>query len=371
MIYALCSGECPHVIIAIMKIRFSIILLVLTLTSCAPSTTETPAASLPTPNITIATMTPFSPQPAQATIAPSITPISTQTAAILDSPYAIPALRQREYGGGRLEFVSEQPRGYELSRLNVQYPSDGLNIHARISTPDGEGPYPVVIAIHGYVPENAYAAPNHIFEEFDGLVQEGYIVIVPNMRNYPPSDYGDNRYRVGMAIDILNLIEIIKAQAGQPGLLEKADASRLGLWAHSMGGEIALRVLTINDDIDAALLYAPLGGDTLENTQVLYWLDPKPLFDEEIETPQHLLMNISPMNYFANINAAIRLFHGSDDGVVPVIVSVKTCDRLTGLGKNIECTFVPEQGHSFRSSYSATFGVEISIFYETYLKNAQ
>jgi len=284
-----CSGECPHVIIAIMKIRFSIILLVLTLTSCAPSTTETPAASLPTPNITIATMTPFKPQPAQATIAPSITPTSTQTAVMLDSPYAIPALRQRDYGGGKLTEATEWREGSGLSAVGFTYPSDALTIFGRMSIPEGDGPFPVIIAIHGYNPSNSYASPNYSIAEFDGLVREGYIVIHPNMRNYPPSDMGDNLYRVGMSIDVLNLIEIIQSQAGQPGLLENADASRLGLWAHSMGGEIALRMLTINPDIDAALLYAPLGGDTLENSQILYRLTPIASLEEEINTPQYLL----------------------------------------------------------------------------------
>jgi dipeptidyl aminopeptidase/acylaminoacyl peptidase len=352
-----------------MKKLILFVLLSLTFASCSSSAIEAPTASLPTVQIA-PTLTPFRPAQ-QVTLAPSITPFPTATEPGADSPYPIPALRQRTYGGERIEPVYEQARGHALSRVLVQYPSDGLNIYARVSIPDGEGPFPVIIAIHGYVSENTYADQNYIIDEFDGLAQAGYIVIIPNMRNYPLSDYGDNRYRVGMSIDILNLIEIVKSQAGEPGILENADASRLGLWAHSMGGEIALRVLTISPDIDAALLYAPLGGDTLENSQILYRLTPIASLEEEINTPQYLLTVISPMNYFTHINAAIRLFHGSDDSIVPVTISVKTCDSLEKLSKNIECTFVPDQGHTFRSSYSPTFGQEISIFYETYLKNAQ
>ena len=241
-------------------------------------------------------------------------------------PYSIPSLRQRDYGGGNLTAVTEWREGNGLRAVGFEYPSDALTIYGRMSIPEGDGPYPVIIAIHGYNPSNAYANPNYSIAEFDGLVREGYIVIHPNMRNYPPSDMGDDLYRVGMSIDVLNLIEIIKSQAGQPGLLEKADASQLGLWAHSMGGEISLRVLTISSDIDAALLYAPLGGDTLKNSQILYRLTPIAPFDEEINTPQYLLTGIAPMYYFTNISAAIRLFHGSDDGIVPVTVSVTTCD---------------------------------------------
>ena len=286
-------------------------------------------------------------------------------------PYSIPSLRRREYNGGMLTEATEWRNGNGLGTVGFEYPSDELTIYGRMSIPEGEGPFPVIIAIHGYNPENAYADPNYSIAEFNGLVREGYIVIHPNLRDYPPSDSGDNLYRVGMSIDVLNLIESIKSQAGQSGLLEKANAERIGLWAHSMGGEIALRVMTISSDVDAVLLYAPLGGDTLQNSQILYRLTPYSPFDEEINTPQYLLTGIAPMYYFTNINAAIRLFHGNDDGIVPVTVSVTTCELLQGLGKNIECTFVPGQDHTFRSSYSPTFSVETSIFYETYLKNAQ
>ena len=360
------------VIIARMKKIFWVPLLVLSLTACTlPASSPTPAMNLPTPTF-MASMTPFSPAQGNVTLAPSITPIATEQLGIWDMPYSIPSLRRRTYESGTLTQMTEISRGNALSTVGFNYTSDGLSIYARMSIPEGEGPFPVIIAVHGYNPSEMYRDLNYSIDEFDGLVSEGYIVIHPNLRNYPPSDEGDNLYRVGMSIDVLNLLETVKAQAGQPGLLEKADASRLGLWAHSMGGEIVLRVLTISPDIDAALLYAPLGGDTLQNSKILYGLNPLPTFKEEIQTPQSQLTGIAPMYYFSNIqpNTAIRLFHGSDDGIVPVTVSVTTCDLLKGNGKNIECTFVPGQYHTFRSSYSATFGAEISDFYETYLKNA-
>ncbi len=358
------------VIIQPMKKNVFIIIFMLGLSACtAPTSTPFPEISAPTPTF-IASMTPFAPQSGAVTLAPSITPIATQELGNWDIPYSIPSLRRRAYESRSLEVSSTQDYGGEITYASFTYLSDGLHIYGRMSIPTGEGPFPVIVAIHGYNPVTAYSTPDYAIDEFNGLVREGYIVIHPNLRNYPPSDEGDNLYRVGMSIDVLNLLEVIKAQAGQEGILATADSSRLGLWAHSMGGEIALRVLTISSDIDAALLYAPLGGDTLENSQILYRLDPKPPFDQELDTPQSQLTGISPMYYFTNIppKTAIRLFHGSDDGIVPVTVSVTTCDLLKGLGKNIECTFVPNQGHTFRSNYSSTFGAEISTFYETYLK---
>lgn len=352
--------------------KLFLILLVLNVAACSlPAGTPTPAMSLPTPTF-VPSMTPFAPPQGEVTLAPSITPVATEELGVWDMPYSIPSLRRRTYDSRTWEINSVQDGG-EITYASFTYPSDGLNIYGRMSIPAGEGPFPVIIAIHGYNPIESYSTPDYAIDEFDGLVREGYIVIHPNLRNYPPSDEGDNLYRVGMSIDVLNLLEVVKAQAGQEGALAKADSTRLGLWAHSMGGEIALRALTISPDVDAALLYAPLGGDTLQNSRLLYQLTPISPFDEEINTPQAQLTGIAPMYYFVNIppTTAIRLFHGSDDGIVPVTVSVTTCDLLKGLGKNIECTFVPDQGHTFRSSYSPTYRAEMYAFYETYLKNAQ
>ena len=52
----------------------------------------------------------------------------------------------------------------------------------------------------------------------------------PNLRGYPPSDTGDDRFRIGMAVDVLNLIALVQLYAARPGALEQADRDAIGLW---------------------------------------------------------------------------------------------------------------------------------------------
>jgi dienelactone hydrolase len=64
-----------------------------------------------------------------------------------------------------------------------------------------------------------------------------------------------------MTVDVMNLIALIKSRTDLPAELANANTDLLGLWGTSMGGEIALRVITISSDIKATVLYSALGGN--------------------------------------------------------------------------------------------------------------
>ena len=206
-------------------------------------------------------------------------PSATDTATPISLPpptpvpneqYTIAYLRRRTYGGGSFEIVNTMKETDQFTRYLIRYPSDGLAIYGFMNIPKGGGPFAVIIAIHGYEKPLSYKMLDSDTDTLDNIARNGFIVIHPNLRNYPPSDYGDDLFRVGTSIDVLNLIALIKTQGKQPGALEKAYNDRIGLWGHSMGGEIGLRVLTVSSDIKAAVLYASLSGDEAKNARLLY-----------------------------------------------------------------------------------------------------
>ena len=183
--------------------------------------------------------------------------------------YSIEYLRRREYGGGAVEIVERVGSNSAFTRYLVRYPSDGLSIHGFMNVPVGDGPHPVIIALHGYIDPDVYNTFDYTTHYADALASAGYLVLHPNLRGYPPSDGGDNLFRVGMALDVLNLISIVESTAGQPGALENADGSRIGLWGHSMGGGVVTRVITVSDDVRAAVLYAAMSGDEKRNYEAI------------------------------------------------------------------------------------------------------
>jgi dipeptidyl aminopeptidase/acylaminoacyl peptidase len=202
----------------------------------------------------------------------------------------------------------------------------------------------------------------------DALAGAGYIVLHPNLRGYLPSDNGENLFRVGMAIDVLNLIALVQSQSGSEGPLKNANPATIGLWGHSMGGGITTRVLTVTDDIKAAVLYAAMSGDEEKNYAAIRAWSGQTRGLEEENIPVEALSSISPMYFFENINAAVSIHHGKADELVPTSWSVTTCERLTLLGKKVECTYYDNMPHTFYGQGEQLFIQNTVDFFNRELK---
>jgi dipeptidyl aminopeptidase/acylaminoacyl peptidase len=315
---------------------------------------------------------------------PSAVPAATHTPAIADTPtatvlssltptpdpywgYSIEYLRSRPYGGGQIEIIETLGQNSAFTRYIFRYDSDGLGIYGFANAPHGEGPFPVVIALHGYIDPVIYNTLDYTTHYADALASAGYLVLHPNLRGYPPSDNGDNLFRVGMAIDVLNLIALVKEQGGQPGLLQAADSSHIGLWGHSMGGGISTRVLTVNNDIKAAVLYAAMTGDEQRNYEAIYGWSNNTRGLEELAVPPDVLPRVAPMYFFENITSPISIHHGLADELVPVQWSMQTCDELKALNKSVECHFYDDMPHTFRGAGDKEFIQYTIQFFDRYL----
>ncbi len=309
-----------------------------------PTATST-ARVLPDPQVVRLTQT-SSPAATETQFAPTITPSFTNTPDPFE-PWTIDHLVARQYGGGELRVLSIYAENSLFTRYLIEYPSDNLMIAGFMNVPKGSGPFPVIIAIHGYIEPDIYTTLDYTTRYADDLARNGFIVLHPNLRNYPPSNSGENLFRVGMAIDILNLIEIVKQQANSDGYLNQADIRSIGLWGHSMGGGISTRVMTVSDDVKAVFLYAPMSGDERQNFEAINrWSNGERGLDE-LAVPEAELERISPQNFFDRISAAVSIHHGLKDELVPVEWSRITCNLLNKFDKPVECVFYPEMSHTF------------------------
>jgi dipeptidyl aminopeptidase/acylaminoacyl peptidase len=174
-------------------------------------------------------------------------------------------------------------------------------------------------------------------------------------------------FRVGPAIDVLNLIALIKSESGPSELFATAATDQIGLWGHSLGGNIALRVLTVSPDVRAATLFASLSGDERKNTKLLANDSSDPTLQTELKMSPTVLKQISPMYYYSNITASIQLHHGAVDQVVPVAWAKETCQSLTTAGVQVQCIYYPTEDHTFRSRVAAQVHRALFHFYETKL----
>ncbi len=301
---------------------------------------------------------------------PSLVPTATQSPT--PDPYAglsIQDLSKRSYGGGELEVVEVLAENSLFTRYLVTYPSDDLAIYGFMNVPHTDGPLPVVIALHGYIDPTIYRTLDYTTGYADELARNGYLVIHPNLRGYPPSDEGPNLFRVGMAVDVLNLIAIVEEQGGSTGPLEKADGGRIGLWGHSMGGGVTTRVITVSPDVKAAVLYGAMSGDEQKNFQRIFeYFSDGTRGQEELDAPAEAFERISPMYFYERIQAAVSVHHGSADGEVPQAWSQELCARLEDLGKTVECFSYPGQPHTFNEAGNQLFNQRVVEFFNSYLR---
>lgn len=296
---------------------------------------------------------------------PTDTPAPTST----PDPYqglTIKDLASAEYGGGAFT-IHDQWRTAAFTRVLFSYPSDGRQVHGFANLPFGKGPFPVLLVLHGYISPDVYQTLTYTTHYADQLAEAGFLVFHPNYRNYPPSQVGPNPFRIGYAVDVLNLLALIRDPSGSSILVEKADPSRMGLFGHSMGGGIALRVITVDPEIEAAVLYGSMSGDEALNFQkVMEWSGGRAGW-EELNTPAEDLERISPIYHLDRIKAAVSIHHGEADQVVPPEWSEELCRKLGDLDKRVECFSYPGQPHTFAGQGEQQFMERVLAFFQDHL----
>jgi dienelactone hydrolase len=328
------------------------------------------AAELPSTATQSPISIPQSPTPTATAVPPTATlpPTPTPTPDLY-AELTIDALTARPYGGGQLDIIDtlEAEEGATFTRYLITYPSDGLTVHGFMNVPNEGSNFPVALVLHGYIPPSEYDTIAYTRRYADALAEAGYFVIHPNFRSYPPSDEGPNPFRIGYAIDVMNLIAIIREQSQDPfGYLRRADEDNIHLWGHSMGGGVALRVLTVNNEayVRTAVLYGSMSGDERQNfEQIQIWSGGQngPF---ELNADDARLAEISPINYLDRINAAISIHHSEGDETVPIAWSHDLCARLQALAKPVECFTYYATPHTFRGDADTLFMERVRRFFD-------
>ncbi|HEX2994989.1 MAG TPA: alpha/beta fold hydrolase, partial [Anaerolineales bacterium] len=246
-----------------MKQCARLLIFIVLVTACQPAAPLFSPPTLPPPQVIVETMTP-SPVPTM-----TFTPSPTPTVEELIFPYTIEGLRRHDYKSGKIHIQKElEDENQFYTSYLIDYPSDGLTITGVMQIPVGEGPFPVIVMNHGFFARSVYNTGDGTDRVSPYLAEHGYITIAPDYRSWGKSDAGESFFYSGLVIDVINLIKAIPS-------LSKADPERIGIWGHSMGGGVTMKVLTalggrvISSDsekrtettIRAAVLYSPVSAD--------------------------------------------------------------------------------------------------------------
>ena len=123
--------------------------------------------------------------------------------------------------------------------------------YAYFATPEGDGPFPVVILTHGFQlgPEDYRSTGEH-------LASWGLVVVLPQL----PGGLISAPTHIDQKEHLAAVLNWVDAEAGNPAgsLLGLASANSLGLAGHSMGGKISLLLAAEDSRPDAVFGIDPV-----------------------------------------------------------------------------------------------------------------
>jgi uncharacterized protein len=302
----------------------------------------------------------FSDSNEQMNIPQNINAINELPSETSDNESFIENLRKREFKGGKIKIEETLEHNNSYTSYIFSYTSDGLKIYGMMNIPDDskttEG-FPVIILNHGYFSPSSFNSGDGTRTMADILATNGYITIASDYRGHGQSeDDGKRRggHRPEFAIDVLNLIASINT-------IDKADPNKIGMWGHSMGGEVSLRAAEATDKLKAIALWAPTSANASDNSNFYGGKHNPSAYNPEND-------GISPINYLKYISAPISLHQGLVDVEVKPEWSKELNDALKKEGKTVEYFEYPGQDHNFRNLGWDLISERTLAFYNKYLK---
>lgn len=303
-----------------------------------------------------------------STISP--TPTATEVVFNIGKELTIAYLRDLEISGSEITFEETLPDRSSYHQHLVSYLSEGNRIYGLLTIPFEEPPpagYKAVVFNHGYIPPATYQTIERYTAYVDYLARNGFVVFKIDLRGHgnsegePTGSYFSPAYTIDAiaALKSLQKLDII-------------DPQGIGMWGHSMAGNLVLRAMLVEPDIKAGVIWAgavysyddfaqygitdntyrpPATPETQEtpdprrSSREIFDTYGRP--DTQIEYWQAVSLTEN-IEYLVN---PLQLHHAQDDSVVNIGYSFDLAAVLQENGKQYEFFSYEGGGHNLNSPY--------------------
>lgn len=290
----------------------------------------------------------------------------------------INSLKKRDYTSSLLS-QNLYSKNDSFNSYLSSYTSDNLKINALLTIPTSKMPekgYPAIIFIHGYIPPSQYKTTQKYIAYVNSFASQGFVVFKIDLRGHGGSEGQANGayFSPNYVIDTLSAYEALKNT-------DFVDKNSIGLWGHSMAGNIVSRALAVNNNIKAGVIWAGAVYTYIDlfeygigdNSYV-----PPPTLTGRRRTRQEIIeiygqanekslfwQEIAPSTYVDEIGLRLQLHHPVDDTVVSVEYSRNLISLAKEKGIDISYFEYKTGGHNLTGTTFNRAVAESVKFYKT------
>lgn len=294
---------------------------------------------------------------------------------IVNSPISIDYLRSLNIEGSNITIEEELSGGSNYKSYIASYISEGNKIYGLLTIPNGEipeGGYPAIVFSHGYIPPTLYTTTSGYVAYVDYLARNGFIVFKIDLRGHgnsegnPSGSYFSSAY----TIDAISAVKSLQK-------FDKVNPNKIGMWGHSMSGNVLLRSMLVSNEIKAGVIWAgavysyddfakyrisdnsyrPPNSSTADQNR----FDKNRESSEEVQKLRNNDGTLDLNNDFWNaisltknldyLNYPIQIHHSINDDVVNIGYSRDLSTSLKEAGKVYELYEYQGGGHNITSPY--------------------
>lgn len=316
----------------------------------------------------------------------TVTPAPTDIVFEMGQELTIQYLRSLEIKGSEILFEEKLADRSNYHQHLVSYISEGNKIYGLLTIPFGdppEGGFKAIVFNHGYIPPTAYRTTERYSAYVDYLARSGFVVFKIDFRGHGKSEGepSGSYFSPGYTIDAISALKSLQK-------LKIVDPNGIGMWGHSMAGNLVLRAMLIEPEIKAGVIWA--GAVYSYDDLVKYGIDDNtyspPATPENQETPDPRQQRrqifdtygspdsevaywqaVSLTNNIQYLNRPLQLHHAEDDSVVNIGFSTELAAVLKENGKDYEFYRYEEGGHNLISPYFDQAMLRTVAFFRKYL----
>lgn len=292
----------------------------------------------------------------------------------------IDALLEREIVGSDILIEQVLRSGSNYARYIASYVSEGNKIYGLLTIPFGDVPaggFKAIVFNHGYIPPEIYRTTERYVDYVDALARAGFVVFKIDFRGHgnsegePEGSYFSPAY----TIDAISALKSLQR-------FESVDPQGIGMWGHSMSGNLVLRAMLVEPAIRAGVIWA---GAVYSYDDFMTYSISDPSFVRREDSPvlrrsqqiidAHGLPDTSvpywqAVSLTANIEhltRPVQLHHALNDAVVNIGYSYDLVSVLNANGKPYEFHQHAGGGHNISAPYFDAAMRETIAFFRRHL----